>query len=248
MKKGFNASAKFPAVKEKSAAFTGSCLGGKLPRPSRAHPAAGQGPSCARAFRLRPFCHFPVRSRLRDMGPAQPNKALSHLQKPGARAAKGPFSPRPGGRQAAAPKPRISRCGTGPSCARAFHLQPFLSFLGPQPPARCPPAQPNKALSHPQKPGARAAEGPFFSGSAGGKLPRPSRAYPTVGRGPSCARAFRLRLFCHFPVRSRLRDVPRRSRLHLLGVCGMINTAQALGPRKGRGGAPCRERRGRYGT
>lgn len=67
MKKGFNASAKFPAVKEKSAAFTGSCLGGKLPRPSRAHPAAGQSPSCARAFRLRPFCHFPVRSRLRDM-------------------------------------------------------------------------------------------------------------------------------------------------------------------------------------
>ena len=141
MKKGFNASAKFPAVKEKSAAFTGSCLGGKLPRPSRAHPAVGQGPSCARAFRL----------------------------------------------------------------------QPFLSFLGPQPPARCPPAQPNKALSHPQKPGARAAEGPFFSGSAGGKLPRPSRAYPTVGRGPSCARAFRLRLFCHFPVRSRLRVLPRRS-------------------------------------
>mgnify|MGYP003252539287 CR=1 FL=1 len=40
----------------------------------------------------------------------------------------------------------------------------------------------------------------------------------------------------------------RRSRLHLLGVCGMINTAQALGPRKGRGGAPCRDRRGRYGT
>ena len=176
MKKGFNASAKFPAVKEKSAAFTGSCLGGKLPRPnkalshpkklrtraakgpffsgsaggklprpSRAYPTVGRGPSCARAFRLQLFCHFPVRSRLRDMGPAQPNKALSHLEKPGA----------------------------------------------------------------------RAAEGPFFSGSA---------------------------------APSRLRDMPRRSRLHLLGVCGMINTAQALGPRKGRGGAPCRDRRGRYGT
>ena len=207
MKKGFNASAKFPAVKEKSAAFTGSCLGGKLPRPSRAHPAAGQGPSCARAFRLRPFCHFPVRSRLRDMGPAQPNKALSHLQKPGARAAKGPFSPRPGGRQAAAPKPRISRCGTGPSCARAFHLQPFLSFLGPQPPARHAPAQPNKALSHPQKPGARAAEGPFFSGSAGGKLPRPSRAHPAVRRAPPAPALFICSHFCHFPVRSRLRDM-----------------------------------------
>ena len=133
------------------------------------------------------------------MGPAQPNKALSHLQKPGARAAKGPFSPRPGGRQAAAPKPRISRCGTGPSCARAFHLQPFLSFLGPQPPARHAPAQPNKALSHPQKPGARAAEGPFFSGSAGGKLPRPSRAHPAAGQGLSCARAFHLQPFLSFP-------------------------------------------------
>ena len=215
MKKGFNASAKFPAVKEKSAAFTGSCLGGKLPRPSRAHPAAGQGPSCARAFRLQPFCHFPVRSRLRDMGPAQPNKALSHLEKPGARAAKGTFSPRPGGRQVAAPKPRTSRCGTGPSCARAFRLRPFCHFPVRSRLRDMGPAQPNKALSHLEKPGARAAEGPFFSGSA---------------------------------ASSRLRDMPRRSRLHLLGVCGMINTAQALGPRKGRGGAPCRDRRGRYGT
>ena len=82
------------------------------------------------------FCHFPVHSCLRDMGPAQPNKALSHPKKLRTRAAKGPFSPRSGGRQAAAAKPRTSRCGTGPSCARAFHLQPFLSFPGPQPPAR----------------------------------------------------------------------------------------------------------------
>ena len=141
IKKGFNASAKFPAVKEKSAAFTGSCLGGKLPRPSRAHPAAGRGPPAPALFVCGHFCHFPVHSCLRDMGPAQPNKALSHLEKPGA----------------------------------------------------------------------RAAEGPFFSGSAGGKLPRPSRAHPAAGQGPSCARAFRLRLFCHFPVRSRLRVLPRRS-------------------------------------
>ena len=122
MKKGFNASAKFPAVKEKSAAFTGSCLGGKLPRPSRAHPAVRRGPPAPALFVCGHFCHFPVHSRLRDMGPAQPNKALSHLEKPGARAAEGPFSPRPGGRQAAAPKPRTSRCETGSL------LRPRFSF------------------------------------------------------------------------------------------------------------------------
>ena len=215
MKKGFNASAKFPAVKEKSAAFTGSCLGGKLPRPSRAHPAVRRGPPAPALFICSHFYHFPVRSRLRDMGPAQPNKALSH----------------------------------------------------------------------PQKPGARAAEGLFFSGSAGGKLPRPSRAHPAVRRGPpapalfvcgyfaisrsaaACATWGRRSQTRRFPIPKNQQRGPlrvrfsrvrrpldacatwgRRSRLHLLGVCGMINTAQALGPRKGRGGAPCRERRGRYGT
>ena len=136
IKKGFNASAKFPAVKEKSAAFTGSCLGGKLPRPSRAYPTVGRGPSCARAFRLRLFCHFPVRSRLRDMGPAQPNKALSHPQKPGARAAEGPFFSGSAGGKLPRPSRAHPAAGQGPSCARAFRLQPFLSFPGPQPPAR----------------------------------------------------------------------------------------------------------------
>ncbi len=122
MKKGFNASAKFPAVKEKSAAFTGSCLGGKLPRPSRAHPAVGQGPPAPALFVCGHFCHFPVHSCLRDMGPAQPNKALSHPKKLRTRAASASFFSKPGGRQAAAPKPRTSRCGTGPL------LRPRFSF------------------------------------------------------------------------------------------------------------------------
>ena len=282
MKKGFNASAKFPAVKEKSAAFTGSCLGGKLPRPSRAHPAAGQGLSCARAFRLRPFLSFPGPQPPARHAPAQPNKALSHPQKPGARAAKETFFTRPGGRQAAAPKPRTSRCGTGPllrprfsfaaifvisrsaaacvtwdrrSQTRRFPISksqergPLRARFLPDPaggklprpsrahPAagRAPPApalfvcghfchfsvrsrlrdmgpaQPNKALSHLEKPGARAAKGPFSPRPGGRQAAAPKPRTSCCGTGPSCARAFHLRPFCHFPVRSRLRDVPRRS-------------------------------------
>ena len=252
------------------------------------------------------------------MGPAQPNKALSHLEKPGARAAKGTFSPRPGGRQAAAPKPRISRCGTGPSCARAFHLQPFCHFPVRSRLRDVPRRSQTRRFPISKSQGrgllrvrfsrvrraascrAQAAHIPLRDGPllrprfsfaaifvisrsaaacvtwgrrsqtrrfpisksqgrgplrarfppdpAGGKLPRPSRAHPAAGQGPPAPALFVCSHFCHFPVRSRLRDMPRCSRLHLLGVCGMINTAQALGPRKGRGGAPCRDRRGRYGT
>lgn len=145
IKKGFNASVKFPAVKEKSAAFTGSCLGGKLPRPSRAHPAAGQGPPAPALF----VCsHFAI-SR----------SAAACATCPGA------------AKQGAFPSQKAKNAG----------CQCFVFLQTRRPIAAC-------------------------------------------------------------------ATWDRRSRLHLLGVCGMINTAQALGPRKGRGGAPCRDRRGRYGT
>ena len=182
------------------------------------------------------------------MGPAQPNKALSYPQKPGARAAEGPFFSGSAGGKLPRPSRAHPAVRRGPPAPALFVCSHFCHFSVHSRLRDMPRRSQTRRFPISKSQGRGPLRARFPPDPAGGKLPRPSRAHPAAGQGPPAPALFVCSHFCHFPVRSRLRDMPRCSRLHLLGVCGMINTAQALGPRKGRGGAPCRDRRGRYGT
>ena len=236
MKKGFNASAKFPAVKEKSAAFTGSCLGGKLPRPSRAHPAVRRGPPAPALFVCSHFCHFSVRSRLRDVprrsqtrrfpipknqerGPLRrrfpPDPAASSRLRDVPRRSqtrrfpisksqeRGPlrarFPPDPAGGKLPRPSRAHPAVRRGPPAPALFVCSHFCHFSVHSRLRDMPRRSQTRRFPISKSQGRGPLRARFPPDPAGGKLPRPSRAHPAAGQGPSCARAFRLRPFLSFP-------------------------------------------------